>query len=272
MLALARSYARLYAVVKNRFNINLPGVGWLLRRVRADAELDVDGVIFHLDHRIASSYGTLVAGYPNEPETPALLKRVLDGVTEPVTIVDVGANVGDVVLHIAAHPRVSRIVAFEPHPIAAAALRRSAAINGFGNLHVLEELAGDGGHYHFDVNERNANASKIDSAGSRASVRLDDRLADAAGLLVLVIDVEGAEAKVLRGALETIRRVQPLVVFEYNYVSRAHFKLDEIRELLGTSYEILRLRRDGGLDRQFDESWNCVAIPRSSRFEAILLQ
>ena len=271
MLALARSYARLYAVVKDRFDINLPGVGWLVRRVRTDAELEVNGVVFHFDYRIASSYGTILGGHPNEPETPALLLRVLDGVTETVTIVDVGANVGDIVLHVAAHPNAGRIHAFEPHPVAAGSIRRSIELNGFENLEVHEELVGDGRPYRFDVNERNVNASRIGSAGSTVSVRLDDRLADVAGMLMMVIDVEGAEPLVIRGAHETIRRLRPLIVFEYNYVSRAHFDLAEIRELLGDSYEILRLRRDGGLDREYEQSWNCVAIPRSSRFESILL-
>jgi len=264
MLALARSYARLYAVVKDRFDINLPGVGWLVRRVRTDAELEVNGVLFHFDHRIASSYGTLLGGYSNEPETPELLLRVLDAVTEPVTIVDVGANVGDIVLHVAGHSNARRIDAFEPHPAAAGSIRRSAELNGFENLEVHEELVGDGRPYRFDVNERNANASRIGSAGSTVSVRLDDRLADAVGMLIMVIDVEGAEPLVMRGARETIRRLRPLIVFEYNYVSRAHFDLAEIRELLGDSYEILRLRRDGVLDREYEQSWNCVAIPRSS--------
>jgi FkbM family methyltransferase len=271
MLALARSYARLYAAVKDRFDINLPGVGWLARRIRTDAELRVGGVVFHLDHRIASSYGTLLGGQPNEPETPALLARVLDAVHEPVTIVDVGANVGDVVLHVAGHPNAARIVAFEPHPLAAGALRRSAAINGFANVMVHQELVGDGQRYRFDINERNANASRIGGGGTTASVRLDDILADAAGMLIIVIDVEGAEPVVIRGAQATIRRLRPLIVFEYNHVSRAHYELDEIRGLLGDGYEILRLRRDGGLDRKYTESWNCVAIPRGSHLESILL-
>jgi hypothetical protein len=90
-------------------------------------------------------------------------------------------------------------------------------------------------------------------------------------MLLMVIDVEGAEPLVMRGGLQTIRRLRPLIVFEYNYVSRARFKLDEIRELLGDTYEILRLRRDGGLDRKYADAWNCVAVPRGSTFESLLI-
>lgn len=65
-----------------------------------------------------------------------------------------------------------------------------------------------------------------------------------------------------------IRRVRPLIVFEYNIVSKRHFHLCDIEALLGDSYNIYRLREEGLLDSQTDNAWNCVAVPRGSVFGA----
>jgi FkbM family methyltransferase len=261
-MSVARQYARLYAAVKQHLGLNLRGLGWILRRVRTDGILHLDNVQVFFDHRIASSYDLLIAGLPNEPETIQFLRQITDATT---IVADVGANVGEIALQIA--PSVKRVLAFEAHPIAASALRRSAQMNGFTHIRVFEELIADGKHYSFHVEERNANASAVSPGGIDPSVRLDDRLGELSGPLVLVIDVEGAEPAVLRGAMLTIRRLKPLIVFEYNHISRNRYDIEEVRALLGEPYQLFRLRRDGVLDTAYEQAWNCVAVPRDSEFQ-----
>jgi hypothetical protein len=87
---------------------------------------------------------------------------------------------------------------------------------------------------------------------------------------VLMIDVEGYEPKVLRGAGELIARLRPLIIFEYNFVSKRHFTIDEIREAIGEEYDVFRLRQDAKLDSNIENAWNCVGIPRESIFEQVL--
>jgi hypothetical protein len=50
-------------------------------------------------------------------------------------------------------------------------------------------------------------------------------------------------------------------------VSKRHFHLRDIQALLGDSYNIYRLRKDGLLDSQTDNAWNCVAVPMGTVFE-----
>lgn len=254
-------YAKTYAAVKLIFGVNLKGLGYLSRGIREDAEIEVAGVRFFLDHRIASSYGLLIGGRLNEPETRRFLDRTL---SPDVTLVDVGANVGEIALLCA--KRAGEVIAFEAHPLAAAALRQSVAINDFANVDVVEALVADGGTYDFAPHARNANASAISAAGSTPSLRLDDVLDDVDAPVIFVIDVEGSEPRVLRGAAETIARTRPLIVFEYNHISRTRYQIAEIAELLGPGYEIFRLRRDGSLDDDVESAWNCVAIHGESHF------
>ena len=61
--------------------------------------------------------------------------------------------------------------------------------------------------------------------------------------------------------------MRPLIVFEYNFVSKRHFQLSDIQKLLGADYGIFRLRKDGYLDECVDSAWNCVAVPVGSEFE-----
>jgi FkbM family methyltransferase len=53
--------------------------------------------------------------------------------------------------------------------------------------------------------------------------RLDDSLADGYVPTVIIIDVEGAEQQVVEGALETIRRHQPIIVFEHGLGAADHY-------------------------------------------------
>jgi hypothetical protein len=59
-----------------------------------------------------------------------------------------------------------------------------------------------------------------------------------------------------------------MVIFKYNAVSKQHFKLDDVRRELGDAFEIYRMRKDGRLDQEFDDTWNCVAIHKDSPFAA----
>lgn len=265
----ARGYARLHARAA-RAGVRLRGLGWALRLLSSDRVLEVEGVRIHFDPRVRGAYNHLVAGEWNEPETGAFLKAVLDASSSGVTFVDVGANVGEILLPAAAHPNVAQVVAFEAHSICADVCERSAELNGFRNVVVHRAVVGDGSVRRFDANARNPNASGIGARGEPSkTLRLDDVLADVGAPAVLLVDAEGAEPLILEGARAFLECVRPLVVFEYNVVSRRHFHLDEVRALLPPAYRVYRLRGDGWLDDRVEESWNCVAVPAATPFEAI---
>jgi FkbM family methyltransferase len=265
----ATRYARLHSRARSR-GVRLRGLGWLLRRVRRDRVLELDGVRLWFDHRVAASYDHLVAGELNEPETALFLRSVLDRLDQDVTFVDVGANVGEFLIPLAGHRRVARAIGFEPVQPCADACERSAALNEFAHVHVHRALVADGSVKLFALNASSPNVSGISSTGqSVRTVRLDDALAEVPPAAVLLVDVEGAEPLVLSGGSGFIERCRPLIVFEYNFVSRSHYRLDDVRGLLGPAYSIYRLRSDGRLDGACEQSWNCVAVPAGGAFEPI---
>ena len=265
----ARRFAWLYGRVKDATGLNLRGLGWLQRRVKREHVFLLAGQQIVFDPAVAGCYDRMIAGEFNEQATYEFLLRAIALAPRAVTFVEVGANVGELLIPIAAHPQITRAIGYEPQLTCAAVCSRNAQMNSLLHVDVRAALVGDGTTQRFHVDNKNPNASAIGNGEPTTTLRLDDDLPDLEAPLIMLIDVEGAEPMVLAGARRTIAELQPLIVFEYNELSRKHFRIGDIAKLLGPHYTIHRLRADGSLDDQVEESWNCVAIPRDSVFQKL---
>lgn len=273
---LAKAYAYVYVFVQKWFGINIRGLGFALRLVRSDRIISVMGLKMYFNHKVAASYARPVTGNWNEPETHELLNYVIPRLPGSVEFVDVGANVGEMVLGVSQHKNVGRIVAFEPIPECTLAIRESLNINGFRNYRVIEKLVGEEcGWTSFSNDGKNTGGSSVYSESSSNSTnksemtKLDNESLGEFQYLVMLVDVEGFEPSVLRGGRQLIQEKRPLIVFEYNSISKRHFRISLIQDILGKGYAIYRLRPDGQLDGEVEKSWNCVAVPVETDFEAI---
>jgi FkbM family methyltransferase len=156
-----------------------------------------------------------------EPAVTAFLRREL---RRGDTVLDVGAHIGLHSLTAARRLRElggGRVIAVEPAPDSAAALRRAAVRNGL-EVDVVEaaagardgfvELRGDPRYDPADAGVRSRQGAGPTVARARV-VALDDRL-DGAGVDLVKIDVEGAEPDVLDGLRATLAtgRVRALIV------------------------------------------------------------
>jgi FkbM family methyltransferase len=148
------------------------------------------------------------------------LKKLL---SRDSVIIDIGANFGHLAIRLARSlgPE-SRMIAVEPSPANLDRLRRNIALNRLehqievvpvglsdvsGTASIVEE-EGNSGH----TQTRPAGESPVQIALSTVDAVVRDR-----GLKridALLIDVEGLEDRVLRGAVDTIKRFQPLLVVE----------------------------------------------------------
>ena len=210
---LAKAYAFIYFVVQKWFGINLRGLGFALRLVRADRVISVMGIKMFFNHKVAASYARPIIGGWNEPETHALLNYVLSGLPGSVEFVDVGANVGEMVLDVSQYKNVARIVAFEPIAECAHAITKSLKINGLSKHAVVEKLVGEEhGWVSFSSYEKNSGGSSVFSESSLKSdskvlmTKLDDAAIGIYEHLVLLIDVEGFEPSVMRGGGGFLKR------------------------------------------------------------------
>ena len=152
-----------------------------------------------------------------EPHVVAVFRQLL---APGAVVVDVGANAGYYSLAAAARVgRAGQVYAFEPGAISCRLLERSAAANGFANVQVFECAASDSeglvGYGMDDTNGRITHEAVAQSAVQVRSVMLDRALSGLRPVNVMKIDVEGAEARVVRGATEMIRRDRPAIISEF---------------------------------------------------------
>lgn len=268
----ARGYAVVRRAVLRATGMQLKGLGFLLRRMRSDVVFEACGFRWFLDHRVSSAFASLVSGSFLEPETHDILRHLADNTTDGFVFVDVGANIGEMVVPMAAHPNCSRVVAFEPHPVCSDVLRRNLQLNQLDKATVRPALVGDGSPQPYVIDAASPNSGIRPGATHVAltpTVRLDDELRDVSRCIML-IDVEGAELDVMRSGHAFIQSSRPLIIFEYHDHTRQRFGLDDVLEVLGAGYELLRLRADGRLDTTLTGTWNCVAVHSESPFRAVV--
>jgi FkbM family methyltransferase len=213
------------------------------------------------------SYGLLPAGLPNEPETHIFLHSILSISTKPVIFVDIGASIGEFVITMANDKRVAKVYAFEPHPKTFMAL--SASASGLkGKIELFEAAVGEKkGELFFSASDKSPTGAGFGSVQKESAIRvavcrIDETLDAIEDLPVIVlIDIEGGELSAIRGGLSFVGSRQPLVIFEYNMVSKNFFTLEQMQESL-KDYNFFRLQSfTGKLDKNLVDTWNIVAIP-----------
>lgn len=149
---------------------------------------------------------------------------------------DIGANIGyySMLVARASHQRAS-IHAFEPAVQNFAALNRNRDLNGLSSIihtycTAVSGTVGEAG-FRLPPSTNRGMGSLCPSPGSvqtghRVKTTTIDHFAEEQGLdrvSCIKIDVEGAEALVLSGGTETIRRWQPILMIELNSATLAQF-------------------------------------------------
>ena len=270
-LFVAKTYIKIYGLCRDRFGITLRGMGFVLRLVRTDHVLNVAGRQLYFNHNVATCYNRLVNGEFNEPETHIFLKRIFESSKDNAIFIDVGANIGEMIVDVARYPNVVRVIGFEPDAECVKACRQTALLNNYHHVQIVQKvLNADGTSVSLFAGFSPLASSIVDKGdrtkGMVAATTLDAELLKFDEPAVILIDVEGAETLVLQGGKHYIEAAKPLIIFEYNNVSRKFFSLDTIHSILGKTYTLFRLRHDGRIDQSFDATWNCVAVSSESAF------
>jgi FkbM family methyltransferase len=173
------------------------------------------------------------------------------------TIVEVGANVGTETIWFAdiVGP-AGHVYAFEPMPTNVEQLRHVIATARLSQVEVIDSAVSDRpGHVTFvPGSERESGSGYISTEdGSERSLRvecvtLDSLFAARKPVRLLVIDAEGAEVLILRGARELVRRDQPVVIVEAqdHHLRRNGFSVAALAgEFQAHDYQIYELSRLG---------------------------
>ncbi len=141
-------------------------------------------------------------------------------------IVDVGANIGCHCISYANMNPQSEVYAFEPQKKLFDILSTNIELNKLSNVKLF-----DTGLSHTDAESElasldsvedkrcfgwNKGGLRIGKGGEKIKLTTLDSM-NLPGLDFMKIDVEGAEGLVIMGAKETIKKFNPVIVFEHNY-------------------------------------------------------
>jgi len=157
-----------------------------------------------------------------DEQAVAVMKSVLEAGSN---CVDVGCHVGLILDKILAFAPRGRHYAFEPLPDMHAILLQKYGKLASVNLYelALSEAAGTSTFQNVVSNPQYSGILRRRFDRAEESVveitvrlaRLDDVLPSNANVRLMKVDVEGAELQVFRGAVETLRKYRPYVIFEH---------------------------------------------------------
>lgn len=192
-------------------------------------------------------------------------------------IYDVGANIGFFALICGKFAgKTGRVEAFEPNPVCAGACRYNISLNEFDHVSVHEVALSDTeGTFRFEFPDHSTALGRINNEslsrdGSQGiqvnTVRLDDYVAKE-GLrppTMLIIDVEGHEIEVLKGARFIIRNHLPLINCEVHWLGDTFLRY-YTKELKPLGYTLRTI--DGSEVPSEATRWQAVlTIERSKKY------
>jgi len=195
----------------------------------------------------SSNHGCWLGSYE-----AAKQRKIIERVRPGMVCWDVGANVGFYTLLLAELVGASgRVFAFEPVPRNVELLRRHLEMNKYQNVRVLPCALGDvDGEVGFDPGMSHLVGRMADKGRWKVTCSKADSLLDAGEIEapdVIKVDVEGAEAAVIRGALRAMGR-HP-VIFLATHGEEVHRECVEL--LTASGYRVGAL--DGGPSEGTDE-------------------
>jgi FkbM family methyltransferase len=163
--------------------------------------------------------------------TTAIIKRVCH--TNSVCI-DAGAHTGKILLQLMKHAPKGRHWAFEPIPQLFHSLKRryGSAVNVYpyalSNVHgtssfnfVTTDMAYSG------LRKRKYDKPEKDKQIQVRTEMLDHVIPATEKIALMKVDVEGAELLVLQGAINTIKRSKPVILFEFGKAGSLAYGYDD---------------------------------------------
>ncbi len=163
---------------------------------------------------------------------------------------DIGANIGQHSLFAASFLKgTGKVYAFEPVANLFDQMKKSAELNNFANLELINFACGDNNSSGFmGTNNSNAGGSSLvvlDEATEMVKVeikRLDDIFNDLPKLNLIKMDVEGYEYAALKGGENLILRTLPVIIFEFSPMMYDKFDpslSEKILDFLLPHYELI---------------------------------
>lgn len=181
--------------------------------------IDADFFVTDLQDSIQEEH---LAGRFYEPDELRLMMTFFTG----GVFVDVGSNVGNHAIFFGKQPNCTKVIAFEPNPVARTNLFVNIGLNGLSDKIVVHDVGlgdqassgvlsiskGNLGGATFLAKPDRSTETLVGTAA--AEIRVGDELLGEERISFLKIDAEGFEEKVIKGLVQTIKVSRPVIFVE----------------------------------------------------------
>jgi FkbM family methyltransferase len=267
-------YSFIYGFIKDKFSINIRGLGFFLRLIKKDRILYINNFKIYFNSILSEAYARPIQGRWNEPETHLFIKNISNN--KPFYFIEVGANIGEILVDVSKFNNCISCWAFEPNPEAFKVIQINNLINDIQNVTVVKKAVGDeSGSIRINFKSHSPSVSLLSTNSSENSfgelveiTTIDKELLIYdfyTNLVIMLIDVEGFELKVLMGSKEFISKNKPIIIFEFHDDTKKVFKVEEVLEVVGEEYEIFKIDNNANLLNDLTHSWNCVLINKNHK-------
>jgi FkbM family methyltransferase len=269
-------YATIYSKIHNSTGINIRGLGWIADKLKKDKIINFKNVKLFFNSKIPRAYPLIYANIPAEPDTHEFFERLYDNIDFKIFFINIGASVGDFAITLASNAKTEKVYAYEPNTELVKSLIISMYINNLNNLEIIPKAVSD------ESKKMNYYFNKIAPLSSSTIKFSDDKEIECRELettfidmdfedarnkdSIMLIDVEGAELNVIRGAKNFIFNNKPLIIFEYNSETKKIFSLEDILAIIGSEYCLYNIVKPGKLTEITGNTWNIVAVNKESKF------
>lgn len=200
---------------------------------------DMKGPSFHLLNRGQSGF---------EDYEKSLRDDILKFLPEDGVFFDVGANVGIIAYSTAMQRPRARIFAFEPEPVSFLALNKTKSYNIIHNVDLIPFGLGESvGLKTFFIDNANHGGHSLDRSQvlnetrpSSIMVTTVDNMVKTIGVTrmdIMKIDVQGLELEVLKGAVQTIQDLKPVLTVEFTFNDKMDASFIEFFNSLSVKYK-----------------------------------
>jgi FkbM family methyltransferase len=202
-------------------------------------------------------------------------QAVLAAVLRPDShVIDIGANTGELLEPMIQLAPTGRYLAYEPIPDLARdladrfprALVRQVALSDRAGTSTFHHVIDQSGYSGLRLRSGlAANPHRVDEITVDIRALDDDLPVDFRPVLIKA-DVEGAEVRVFKGSMNTLRRFQPVLLFEHDRTDLYETTSDDLWALLDScGYRIFNMEGNGPYSRERFSTpapeWNYMAIP-----------
>lgn len=169
--------------------------------------------------------------YPSFNQNFAKISVLISQYAPKSTIIDIGANIGDTLALLRSNGISNNVICIEGNPYYFELLTRNA--EQFKNVSLIHTLLGEQDKEISSIIDTNKGTAKLitSETSDKLQIQALDNIIKEEDIKLIKIDTDGYDLLIIEGAINTIKKTQPVLFIEYNWDYFSENNSDGIKTL-----------------------------------------